>query len=653
MRAFSKARFGVGTAIAFTAAGGIAWLALSPVQADPPRHATPATHAAAPALPHVRKKPPTATAPKTAASRVTAVTVYPNSALVTREVEVPAGTGSLELVVTPLPPQTIDSSLFSEASHGIRVLTTRYRTRPVREDTREEVRKVEAQLKTLESEGQRLESDLRVCEQDMQLLAKLENFTQVNLQHQTEKGSLNSDSVTTLAKYVMENRNDKAQMMVGLQQKIADNKEQITFVKRQLQELAAGSTRTERDAIIVVDKQNPDPGKVRLNYLVNSASWRPEYKFRAAKERDPIQVEYLAAVMQQTGEDWTNAHLTLSTAEPMLNAAPPDLKMLEVALVPHGSSGPGGGMAGMPGNGMGGMPGMGVTKAPAGVPANQPAPQLEMLEQQARQLRSQAQQSYMANSVAVGGKLTNEAAALEQAKDLLVVREEDVKANKIAKTNSNEGPSVTYHLPTRLTVPSRSDEQIIEVARIEMKPDYFYKAVPVLTPHVYRLANLTNRSEYVLLPGEATMYIGSDFVGRSNLPLVAIGEQFTAGFGVDPQLQVQRQMMDKTRTTQGDNQVLRFQYRILVSSYKTEPVKLQVWDRLPHADTEAVNVTVVKSTPEVSNDALYQRESRPSNLLRWDLTVDQNMNSEKAASINYEFKVELGRQMSIGNLQAR
>ena len=646
MKPISKVRLGVASAVLIAAGGGIGWLALPAVQADPPRHATPAPHA----TPHVKRKAPTATAPKTAPNRVVAVTVYPNSALVTREVDVPAGTGGFELVVSPLPPQTIDSSLFSEAGHGIRVLATRYRTRPVREDTREEVRKVEAQLKMLQTDGQKLESDVRVCEQDMQLLNKLENFTQANLQHQTEKGALNSDSVTTLAKYVMENRGDKAQMMVGLQQKIADNKEQMTFVQRQLQELAAGSTRTEREANIVVDKQSPEAGKVRLNYLVSSASWRPEYKFRAGKDRDPIQVEYLAAVMQQTGEDWTSAQLTLSTAEPMLNAGPPELKMLEVALV---SRGPQGSPGGVGGGAMGGMAGPGMATKPAMSQAWQVQPQMEALDKKAHQLRAQAQQFYTANNVAVGGKFVNEAAALEQAKDLLVVREEDVKTNKMFKSGSNEGPSVTYHLPTRLTVPSRSDEQIIEVAHLEMKPDYFYKAVPVLTPHIYRLANLTNRSEYVLLPGEATMYIGTDFVGRSNLPLVAIGEQFTAGFGVDPQLQVQRQMMDKTRTTQGDNQVLRFQYRILVSSYKAEPVKLQVWDRLPHADTEAVNLTVVKSTPEISGDALYQRESRPSNLLRWDLTVDPTMNSEKAAAINYEFKLEMGRQMSIGNLQAR
>src|SRR5439155_24993608 len=69
--------------------------------------------------------------PKTAPSRVTAVTVYQNSALVTREVEVPEGAGAIELVVSPLPPQTVDSSLYSEGSDGLRILTTRYRMRPI------------------------------------------------------------------------------------------------------------------------------------------------------------------------------------------------------------------------------------------------------------------------------------------------------------------------------------------------------------------------------------------------------------------------------------------------------------------------------------------------------------------------------------------
>jgi hypothetical protein len=104
---------------------------------------------------------------------------------------------------------------------------------------------------------------------------------------------------------------------------------------------------------------------------------------------------------------------------------------------------------------------------------------------------------------------------------------------------------------------------------------------------------------------------------------------------------------------QGGNQVLKYEYRILVSSFKSEPVKVQVWDRLPHAEAESVNVSLVKATPEVSKDALYLRESRPNNLLRWDLEVGPGRNGEKAVAVAYEFRMELDRQMAISGFLSR
>src|SRR5207245_491446 len=88
----------------------------------------------------------------------------------------------------------------------------------------------------------------------------------------------------------------------------------------------------------------------RLNYLVNHASWRPVYKFRAGtKDKDPVTLEYLAAITQSTGEDWTNAAITLSTAQPLLNAAPPDLRVLEVSVGGHGfAANPPAGQPGQP-----------------------------------------------------------------------------------------------------------------------------------------------------------------------------------------------------------------------------------------------------------------------------------------------------------------
>src|SRR5947209_7572078 len=89
--------------------------------------------------------------PRPATSKIVAVTVYQGQALVTREVSVPEGDGTVELVVTPLPAQAVDSSLYTEGTDGLRVLSTRFRTRAVKDDTRREVRAKEDLLETLQA----------------------------------------------------------------------------------------------------------------------------------------------------------------------------------------------------------------------------------------------------------------------------------------------------------------------------------------------------------------------------------------------------------------------------------------------------------------------------------------------------------------------
>ncbi len=531
----------------------------------------------------------------------------------------------------------MNSTLYSEGTDGIRILTTRFRTRAIKEDAREEVRKLEAQIKSLAAELQKLEADAKTIESNQQLVSKLETFTSAVTTSATEKAHLNSEATIALAKYLMSTRTELSKELVTIHQRQQSIKEQSDFANRQLQELAGHAVKTERDAVIVVDKKNAAAGKVRLNYLVDSAHWHPQYKLHgSSKDKEPVQLEYLAAIVQQTGEDWRNIELVLSTAQPMLNAAPPDLKSLEFTLVPRMS---------VPHQ----APGQAANPA-AAYSANP----IGNIDAQAKVLRGQAQAEFNRKQAFAANSLYNEAATLEQTRDLLQPREMlDARNGSRPFAANDEGPAITYHLSGKLSVPSRQDEQVMEVTRLEMAPEYYYKAVPVLTPHVYRLAELTNKTQYVLLPGEATMYQGADFVGRMDLPLVAIGETFTVGFGVDPQLQVHRELLDKARTTQGGNQVLKYDYRILISSFKPTAVKLQLWDRLPRAENETAGVNLVKATPAISSDPLYLREQLPSNLLRWDMAIESNRNGEKAVAVNYEFKLELDKQLVIGNLLSK
>jgi uncharacterized protein (TIGR02231 family) len=283
-----------------------------------------------------------------------------------------------------------------------------------------------------------------------------------------------------------------------------------------------------------------------------------------------------------------------------------------------------------------------------------PSAYLKDLKKQSLDLRNRAAQNSIERKAEAAGKDVNDAAALDQFRDLLVTKEQIQKDDPLASGLNGDGPSVTYHLKTRLSLPSRSDEQVLEIAKFDLAPKFYYKAVPVLTPHVYRLADLTNTTDYVLLPGEATMYLGTDFVGQTTLPLVAVGKPFTVGFGVDPQLQVQRKLLDKTRTTQGGNQVLTFKYRVLLSSYKPAAVDVQVWDRMPHAEAQqTIAVTLVTQKPGLSDDSLYLRDEKGKGLLRWDVKIEPKQNGEKAMAVDYEFKLELDRTVSIGAFLAK
>jgi len=665
-----------------------------------------------------------APSPKAAASVITNVTVYQGQALVTREVSVPAEEGTVELVVTPLPAQTVDSSLYTEGADGLQVLSTRFRTRAIRDDTRQEVRAKEELIKKLEVDAQRLQKQIAIEQEDLSYIKGLGSFTGTALTGLTEKGRLDSDAILTLSRFLMENRAAKAKHETELRVQLQANFDAAEFARRQLAELSAGTSRVERDAVIVVNKTRPQVGKVRLGYLVAAANWWPQYRLRGGVADAPVRLEYLAAVVQQTGESWPSVRITLSTARPSLDAAPPELLPLKMAVAGVVNTGPidatddksqkifeklnesismsfneetpledvlkyikqataSSNYSGIPIY----VDPIGLREAEKSMTSTVRNINLDgvPLKVTLKLLLNQLDLTYtvknglltitssesaerevvddepdrealtsgmgggmgggsglaMEQLQASGGARLNREAATDQAEELQVADRQGVPSSLADK----DSPSVTFPIAGRLDIPSRRDPQLLEVSRFELPAEFYAKAVPVLTPRVYRLAKLTNKSDVVLLPGEATVYVGSDFVGRMRLPLVAAGEPFIAGFGVDPQLQVSRRLVRKSRSVQGGNQIFDYEFRIGLRNYRSSAVKLQLWDRLPKPQGEAVAVNLVKTSAELSNDPAYLRTSRTDNLLRWDIDVPKETIGDKTMYLHYEFRLEYARDL--------
>jgi hypothetical protein len=53
----------------------------------------------------------------------------------------------------------------------------------------------------------------------------------------------------------------------------------------------------------------------------------------------------------------------------------------------------------------------------------------------------------------------------------------------------------------------------------------------------------------------------------------------------------------------------------------------------------------VKTSAELSTEALYQRTARMDNLLRWDITLPPGTIGDKTLYLNYEFRLEYARDL--------
>ncbi len=98
-------------------------------------------------------------------------------------------------------------------------------------------------------------------------------------------------------------------------------------LEQQLKALTAERERAgaaqARVASVTVALAAPREAELRLSYQVRGPSWSPSYRATLDSSGAQVRVERLALVAQDTGEDWSDAPLTLSTGQPLASAGAP------------------------------------------------------------------------------------------------------------------------------------------------------------------------------------------------------------------------------------------------------------------------------------------------------------------------------------------
>jgi len=573
---------------------------------------------------------------------VSRVIVYRGQALVTRTVGLELPRGGSEIVVQELPNAIISESLYAQALNGVTVTSVRYRERAVEEDTREEVKRLDSEIEKVRAGLRHARANQTIIQKHMETLAQLQNFAVTAQSQDLNRGILQFEPLESLVNLIETKRNEYHQSTLKLDDEIIDLNKQLEFLQRKLQKLQAGRSRTEREAVLIVNSPAKKKAEIELNYLVNDASWLPQYNLRANPDASKVSVEYNAIIHQASGEDWVDVALSLSTAQPTMAAGAPILKPIQVEVSEVVSKK------------WGWLKARRAAEPMAGEYDEEAVDEkvYRDLSKEFKRLQSQRQQIATKGQAAQSelSKVALHNQMMELQADKAAVRVMKKEARRFART---EGVSVTYDLGRGLSMPSRSDQQLITIAAFENKADFLMIGTPLLTDYVYLQADILNDSDVILLAGPASMYRDGGFVGKGRLEMVTIGEKFTAGFGVDSQVQISREFKDKKVETLWGNRAEKYDYRIAIDNYKTVLVKLRLLERIPYTEDEELEITGFETGVPLSKDADYLRTEKDKGILRWDLSLKPATVEEKATIVTYGYSLKYDSDMNINSVSGR
>ena len=363
---------------------------------------------------------------------------------------------------------------------------------------------------------------------------------------------------------------------------------------------AGGAPPTERFALVSIVVPDAGPVPLSVTYLVANASWQPSYTVRGDPESASLVLEFDAIVQQATGEDWNDVSLLLSTAQPTRSANPRQIDPIYVAIyepMPVSES----------------AYSDGAVSAPA-APA----------------MMADARMSSPSDAGGSGGEAAKRSRLSALGADAQV---------------GGTGPAVEYQLPRTFSAASDANaERKTRVANITAAPKYTLVTRPLVDADVYLRARFLNESGFLLLLGNARMYLGADSIGQTVLTETPVGGEVELWFGKEPRVTVKRELVAKKDSESGvfsKSKSIDRDYRIVLANTIARAVDVEVWDRAPVSQSDEAKVAITDVTPALSTDEKYVKDSKPQGLLKWTLALPARAASKDAKPVVISWKTRL------------
>jgi len=170
---------------------------------------------------------------------------------------------------------------------------------------------------------------------------------------------------------------------------------------------------------------------------------------------------------------------------------------------------------------------------------------------------------------------------------------------------------------TRISVPSSGKRIKVPLSVENFSVETFYEATPALKDRAYLKALVRNRRRRPILAGPMNIFVAGDFTGQGRLRTTGPGGTLELALGADEDIRFKRRVVPRTETKGvfSKDDVTTYTVTIEVGNYKKRRVKVAVYDVLPRAGSDKVEVEKVRIEPRPASGP--DREG----VLRWDLDL--------------------------------
>lgn len=511
----------------------------------------------------------------TISTSISEVTLYRSGATISRAHSVSLDAGYNQVVITGLPIGMDAQSLNIFTSNKVVLLSQR---------AQHDYQSNKGAQTEYERQRLALSDSIDWTTVKINILQGQNDLLSVNKRMPSEHSSPSISELDKLHTYYAQQRLQNEKKIFELSKHSRELEKRLKQIDNNIAAAKRNSSKGETHLVLELEAPRSGLTKIAIEYFVHSAGWTPTYDVRVEDLTSDMDIVYKASMYQNTGEDWQNVDVTLSTAQP---------------------------------------------QGYYGVPQMHPY-YLRQREVYYRDMAMAAPSRQKQSTMSADGQDEAEAAIMaDQAVDQYMPEYEV----------SMMTTSLEYKLDDQYNLASTGVSQTVLLKRESLSAEYEYVCAPKITQNAILTAKIKDWQSLNLIPGQAYIFLENNYVGQTYLNTNTKNDEYLISLGKDDQVKVKRELLKGYKTSKflGSNKIETRKWEISVHNLKSSPIDVVVYDQYPISQDGSIKVDLKKD-----GDAKQNEETGE---LKWSATIEPA--NEWKKTIEYEVKYPKSRQIHV------